>query len=528
MVGSAGRKANRGVSRRAALLAAGAGALLSGLPKRSAASSDPWAQASSIAARLSRPQAFLPRDFPVSTHDGDCRQAFADAVESCHQAGGGRVVVPSGDWFCAGPILLKSGVNFHLSRNCRIRFSADPADYARHGDHECGANGKLVLSRWQGNDCLNFSPMIYAFGQTGIGLTGEDWTSVLDGQAQPWWEWKKQGGPADEAALPALSEQGTPADQRIFGLGHFLRPCMIEFHSCTDVLMENYQVTNTPFWQHHPIACRNVVIRGVYANSLGPNNDGFDPESCDGVLCENVTFNSGDDCIAIKSGKNRDVGYGPAANHVIRYCVMNSGHGGVTLGSEGAAGIRGIFVHDLVMRNENWQTNPLNIAIRIKTNMNRGGVIENVHVSDVALPNGVALTPKFYRPMPDGLMAGRSVSTNQGGVVTIDCDYQPDKDPLRARPPQVRDISIARIRVGLPPGAEAGCYQAFILLGPVASDFNGEGRPAIAPITGVTISDCDFGTPSNRADPWFVYNVRDLTLRAVTIDGQRCDRVLSA
>src|SRR5579859_572991 len=284
------------VSRREALLAGGAGMLLAALPK-SASAADPWVQAEALAARLSKPLVFPDRDFPAAVHTGDCRQAFADAIEACHKAGGGRVTVPSGDWFCAGPITLKSGVNFHLAANCRIRFSADPADYARHGDHDCGANGKLVLSRWQGNDCLNFSAPIYAHGQTRIALTGEDWTSVLDGQAQPWWEWKKKGGPADEAALPALSEQGAAAEQRIFGLGHYLRPSMIEFHSCTDVLMENYQVTNTPFWQHHPIACRNVVIRGVYANSLGPNNDGFDPESCDGVLCEHVTFNTGDDCI---------------------------------------------------------------------------------------------------------------------------------------------------------------------------------------------------------------------------------------
>jgi polygalacturonase len=292
--------------------------------------------------------------------------------------------------------------------------------------------------------------------------------------------------------------------------------------------MENYQVTNTPFWQHHPIACRNVVIRGVYANSMGPNNDGFDPDSCDGVLCEHVTFNTGDDCVAVKSGKNRDIGYGPAANHVIRYCVMNSGHGGVTLGSEGAAGIRDIYVHDLVMRNENWQANPLNIAVRIKTNMNRGGVIENIHVTDIGLPNGISLTPKFYTPLAGGLMDGKQVSTNQGGVFTIDCDYQPDKDPDRGRPPVVRNVSLSRVRVGAPPGAEAGCYQAFILLGPVASDFNGQGGPEIQPISSVSITDCDFGVPANHDQPWFLYNIRDLTLRGVSVGGRSHSGVLSA
>lgn len=503
------------ITRRDVLLAAGAGIALASLPKTA------FAQSEALAARLSKKLTFPARDFLVAVREGDCRPAFIAAIEACHKAGGGRVLVPAGDWFCAGPIVLKSGVNFHLAAKCRIRFSDDPADYARHGDHECGANGKLVLSRWQGNDCLNFSPLIYAIGQSKIAVTGEDWSSVLDGQGEAWWRWKKEGGPADEAALPDLSEQGVPVHERIFGLGHHLRPSMIEFISCTDVLLENYQLTNSPFWQHHPVACRNVVIRGVHANSMGPNSDGFDPESCDGVLCEKVTFNTGDDCIAIKSGKNRDIGYGPAQNHVIRDCVMNSGHGGITLGSEGAAGIRNIFAHDLVMKNEHWQTSPLNIAIRIKTNMNRGGTVENVHIRNVSLPNGVSLEPKFYKPLTGAEMDGKTVSTNQGGIITIDCDYTPDKDPVRSRPPVIRDISISGIKASPPPGAEFSCYQAFILLGPVAGDYNGPGHPSIAPIERVVIGESDFGKAANRDQPWFLYDIRDLTLRGVTIGGER-------
>jgi polygalacturonase len=134
----------------------------------------------------------------------------------------------------------------------------------------------------------------------------------------------------------------------------------------------------------------------VYANSIGPNNDGFDPEACNYVLVEGVTFNTGDDCIAIKSGKNNDTEFGPAQNHVIRNCTMNSGHGGITLGSELAAGIQNIFAENLAMQNQNYATNPLNIAIRIKTNLNRGGVTQNFHVRNVSLPNGINTTPSFY------------------------------------------------------------------------------------------------------------------------------------
>lgn len=113
----------------------------------------------------------------------------------------------------------------------------------------------------------------------------------------------------DQNYLPALSEAGVPVAKRIFGLGYYLRPCMVEFIGCTNVLMENYHTNNTPFWRHHP----NIVTRGVMADSIGPNNDGFDSNACSNVLCDTVTFNTGDDCIAIKSGKALDTEYGHVA-----------------------------------------------------------------------------------------------------------------------------------------------------------------------------------------------------------------------
>ena len=489
----------------------------------------PWSEADEIVARLATHRPPPGRDFPVELRGGDCRPAFHEAIAACHQAGGGRVMVPAGDWYCGGPIRLKSNVEFHLSRNCRIRFSPDPADYAKDGDIDCGANGKLVRSRWQGNDCLNFSPLIYAIGESNIALTGEDWTSLLDGQAngpKGWWSMRTADNP-DPLALPAMSEAGTPVEQRIFGLGHNLRPCMIEFVECDNVLMQGYHVTNAPFWLHHPVACKNVVIRQVLANSLGPNNDGFDPESCDMVLCDRVTFNTGDDCIAIKSGKNLDTKYGPASNHVIQNCVMNSGHGGLTLGSEQAGGIRNIFARDLLMKNENWATSPLNIAIRIKANMNRGAVVENFHVRNVTLPNGVALDPGFFRPIEGGMLSDKKISTRKGGVFTIDCDYQPERDPVRNRPPIVRNVSISGVKVSAPPKKDNGCYQAFIILGPVESDYNGPPGAVFYPVENISMSDCDFGKPSNGEQPFFLFNVRGLALRNVKIAGKAYDGVLN-
>lgn len=512
--------------------------------------------------------------------------AFAAAIAACHRAGGGRVIVPAGDWYCAGPITLLSNVNFHLRSGAQIWFSPNPADYAKFGPYDFGPNGKLVRSRWQGNDCYNFSAMVYAHGQHNIALTGEDNTSILNGQAgtpydgaNSWWTWKGTVGTAgyvsgepsegtpnplnvplgqlnpalpvaeinliefgspkggtdnsytkDNSYLPALSEAQIPIAQRVFGVGHELRPAMIEFFGCTGVLLHGYQVINTPFWQHHPIACRDVVIRDVYANSLGPNNDGFDPEACSYVLVDGVTFNTGDDCIAIKSGKDNDTEFGPAQNHVIRNCTMNSGHGGITLGSELAAGIQNIFAENLAMQNQNYATNPLNIAIRIKTNLNRGGVTQNFHVRNVSLPNGINTTPSFYKPLPGSPIPANTVSTNQGGIITFDCDYSPGSDNVRIRPPVVKDMTISNVTVAAPAGGSASCYQAIIIQGPVAEDYNGltQPPPTVYPVQNVTIADCDFGTPADIAQPYYLYNVQGLTLDNVTIGGTIYNTTLSA
>lgn len=571
------------------------------------AQADPWRRAAAIVARFDAPFKFRDEDFVITDYqakpcklvqvkgqvaslvDGtldtpapgspDCYPAIAAAIGACHAKGGGRVLIPKGDWYCAGPIVLRSNVHVHLAAGARIHFAANPNHYARHGEHDCGANGKLVLSRWQGNDCLNYSPMVYAINQNNIALTGEDWTSILNGQGgvpfepgfapgpECWWDWKGRGKPqrqrtevhpnpsnpaldkvvpgidarrqasiqgsggrwqTDSRYLPALSEAGVPASKRVFGHGHFLRPCMIELIGCNRVLLQGYQVNAAPFWLHHPVNCRDLLIRRVNMESLGPNSDGFDPESCDGVLVDDCLFNNGDDCIAIKAGKNLDTGHGATRNVVIRNCVMNSGHGGVTLGSEMAGGIEHIYAEKLEFRNIHWKDDPLNTAIRLKTNMNRGGFLRHLYVRDVTLPHGVATEPGLYKPLAGAHEIKEPVASGAGAIVTIDCDYVPGDDTMRIRPPQVSDIDIRNVRTT---DADTGkgsfsCYQAFVLLGPVASSFNGKAGTPIPPITRVRISDSDFGTPRNADKPWFMHNAVDVTLDNVTIAGKRYNQVL--
>jgi polygalacturonase len=308
------------------------------------------------------------------------------------------------------------------------------------------------------------------------GLSAEQEALITTGGKEDW--------RGDARYLPALSEAGVPVARRAFGIGHYLRPCMVEFIGCTDVLLQGYQLVDSPFWQHHPVASKRVQIRKVRMESMGPNNDGFDPESCDTVLVDGCLFNTGDDCIAIKSGKNRDTSTGPTRNMVIQNCIMNSGHGGVTLGSEMAAGIEHIYAQKIDFRNVHWAGDPLGTAIRMKTNMNRGGFLRHFYVRDVTVPNGVKTTAGFYNPLPGSAVPPKTASTSGGAVITIDCDYAPADDGVRIRPPQVSSVHISNVRVGnvKTPEGEFSCYQALVILGPVATSFNGPAGTPILPL----------------------------------------------
>lgn len=579
------------------------------------AAPDPWDAAQAIVQRFANGLSFRDEDFLITAYGAkecelhtvagwvsfeeqanlptpkpgsfDAYAAIAVAIQACHQAGGGRVLIPKGNWFCAGPIVLRSNVHVHLQAGAQIYFSNQPDDYAKYGSVDCGEHGRLVISRWQSNDCLNYSPMVYAFGATNIALTGEDWTSILNGQGgvpfneagDCWWTWKGkqrtinsvgQGSTpnytagkmsentinprnakalqelaeissadaaliqgegeswrADAAYLPALSEANVALPKRVFGKGHYLRPPMIQLIGCDKVLLQGYQVKDTPFWQHHPVNCRDLKIHQVLAKSHGPNSDGFDPEACEYVLVDSCTFDSGDDCIAIKAGKNRDTQYGPSQHIVIQNCTMQSGHGAVTLGSEMAGGIQHVYAQNLLFENINWATNPLNTAIRLKTNMNRGGFLRHFYVRNIRIPNGVQTSPSHYASLPGSPIASRTVATAAGAVITFDCDYAPVADNVRTRPPEVRDVHISNVQVGNVQSKTGlhSCFQAIVILGPVASDYNGRLPMAqILPVKNVTIENCDFGSTVNREQPVYLYNVQNLSLKNVMINGENVSK----
>ena len=332
-----------------------------------------WEQVGEILSRIKAPR-FPNRNFTITDYgavadnERDCTDAFKRAISAAHQAGGGRVVVPPGS-FMTGPIHLKSNVNLHISDGAIINFFVDPNKYM-----------PVVHTRFEGTECMNYSPLVYAYEQENIAITGK---GILDGRAadENWWQWKRtQGG--DVKTLGKMGEAGVPVSERIFGAGKQLRPNMIQPYKCKNVLIEGVTIKNSPMWHIHPVLSTNITVRNVRVIGHGPNNDGCNPESSKDVLIEGCYFDTGDDCIAIKAGRNNDgrrVNV-PSENIVIRNCQMKDGHGGVVIGSETSGGTRNVFAENCTMDSPN-----LDRALRIKTNSVRGGTIENIYMRNVKI-----------------------------------------------------------------------------------------------------------------------------------------------
>jgi polygalacturonase len=397
---------------------------------------------------------------------GDGTAAVAAAIAAAHAAGGGRVLVPPGEW-STGPIHLRSRVELHLARGATLRFIPEPGRYL-----------PAVPTRWEGLECLGYSPLVYAHGCADVALTGE---GVLDGGADHghWWPWKGRAsfgwqpgaphqGPARDRLI-ALAEAGVPAAERCFAEESCLRPMFVQFHRCRRVLVEGVTLRRSPMWCLHPVLCTHVTVRGVTFDSHGPNNDGCNPESCREVLIEDCVFDTGDDCIALKSGRNAD---GrrlavPTERVVIRRCVMRDGHGGVVVGSEVSGGCRDVFVEDCEMSSPR-----LERALRIKTNSHRGGIIERIYLRRIR------------------------VGEVSDAVVRINFHYEEGSGGPHA--PVVRDIELEDV---VSRRSEFALFLA--------------GYPD-APIRGVRLRRCHFGQVRR---PSMISAVADLVLEDVRQDG---------
>ncbi len=360
---------------------------------------------------------FLITDFGAKPDGPLCTNAFRLAIEACNKAGGGRVIVPNGVYY-TGAIHLLSNVNLHLEDSAVIRFSTNPNDYL-----------PVVRTRYEGNELYNYSPLIYAYKQKNIAITGK---GTFDGQAsiKNWWAWilvseedaekedfPYERGPKSRGRLYRMMTNDVPVENRIFGSGYYIRPSFIQPFECKNVLIEGVTVKNPPMWMIHPILSENITVRNVTLYSKGaPNGDGCDPECCKNVLIDDCIFQTGDDCVAIKSGRNRD-GYNlgiPSENIIIRNCKMQGGHGGFVLGSELSGGIRNVFAYNCVITSPNLQR-----ALRIKSNKFRGGFVENVFVWDIKVDQ-VAISAICINQNYTVQLVGAQVRTTKMKNIYID------------------------------------------------------------------------------------------------------------
>lgn len=437
-------------------------------PKRA-----PWARATYIQAKVRAPR-FGRRVFNIVDYgaveggEQPCTEAIAAAIAACAASrGGGQVLVPPGN-FLTGPIHLASNVNLHISQGATLLFSTTPADYL-----------PAVLTRFEGMELYNYSPLIYAYDCENVAVTGD---GTLDGQADNtnWWPWKGKaqygwvpGTPEQSTARDRLIAQvaaGTPVEERIYGEGDYLRSSFIQPYKCRNVWIQGVTILRSPMWEVHPVLCENVLVEEVTINTHGPNNDGCNPESCSMVVIQDCTFSTGDDCIAIKAGRNNDgrrVGV-PTTDVLIQNCSMADGHGGITIGSEMSGGVANVFARDCSLSSPN-----LDIALRFKTNSVRGGYIRGFWARDITV----------------GTVA----------KAAIDIDFYYEEGPGHGFNPDVSDINVADMTV-----------QS------ARQSLNISGYPDCH-IRGLRLSDIDFG--STQITPRVEY-VDDVVIEDVYENGQ--------
>ena len=375
------------------------------------------------------------------------QKAINRVISLVSKKGGGKVIIPKGTWN-TGAIELKSHVNLVLEEGATLHFAFEPKLYP------------LVRTSWEGLACWNYSPCIYAYKATDIAITGKG-TIDGGGNNDTFWQWNgsprfgyKEGVTKESQKLGSrskllkMAEDGVPFDERKFGMGCGLRPQLVNMVHCERILIKDVKMINSPFWVIHPLLSKNITVDGVYVWNEGPNGDGCDPEACENVLIQNCVFHTGDDCIAIKSGRNNDgrLWNQPSKNIIIRNCKMEDGHGGVVIGSEISGGCENVYAEDCEMDSPH-----LDRILRIKTNNCRGGLIQNINM--------------------------RRIKVGQCGeaVVKINLDYESKEACYRGFEPTVRNVNVEDVT------CQKSNYGVLII-----------GRDAVENVYDINIKNCKF------------------------------------
>ncbi len=442
--------------------------LVSVLPATVVDTQEDWNMASTIVQSIQRPQ--IPEDYQVNIADlgakGDGTTndlpVLQQAIDETSERGGGRVVVPAGTYYMAGPVVLKSYVDLHLEEGSRLLFSPNPEDYP------------IVETRWEGTRLMNYSPLVYAYGQHDIAITGK---GTIDGNPESEFHKWPSMQKADQVQLRLYGSEGVPVEQRVFGEGHYLRPSCIQINYCQRVLLEDYTVTNSPFWINHLNCSDHVQVNGINVDSMFANNDGVDVESSTYVVVENCTFHTGDDSVVVKSGRDYD---GRVVARPSKYVVVRNndmgGEDGIALGSEMSGGIEWVFFENNIMRDGV-------SAIRFKANLDRGATCKHIRVRNMEIEDFENFI--FFELKYSGELGGNF-------------------------PTVYSDLVFEDIHVKS-----------------VANNIFDAKAPAGYPLQNVTIQNVKIDEAGNTSG-WIIENVKDLVLDNFEINDQRLTGTLSS
>ena len=369
-----------------------------------------------------------------------------DAIQACHQKGGGVVLIPQGMWL-TGPVVLESNVNLHVDRGALLLFTRDFTQYP------------LIESNYEGRRAFRCQSPISGKNLENVAITG---SGVIDGSGGAWRmvkkgkltasQWDKllaSGGVVSEDGKTwypsekslkgsqtkdaGVAENGkTAADME--GIKDYLRPNLVSIFSCKKVLLEGVTFQNSPAWCLHPMLTEDLTVRNIYAKNpwYAQNGDGIDVESCKNVLIEGSTFDVGDDGICMKSGRDEEgrKRNAPTENVTIRNCVVYHAHGGFVIGSEMSGGVRNITVTDCSFIGTD-------VGLRFKTTRGRGGVVENIYISNINMRDisGDAIRFDMYYAAQDPVpLSGEKRSAPKEQLV-----------PVNAGTPRFRDFHISHV-----------------------------------------------------------------------------------
>ena len=464
-------------------------------------------------------------------------KAFADAIDAVSKKGGGKVIIPPGIWL-TGPIILKSNLELHAERGALIKFSPDKSLYP------------LVETSFEGLNTWRCISPIYGKNLENVAFTG---SGVWDGSGEVWRQvkkakltesqWKKfvaSGGVVNKTQTSwypseVFMKASEGADQNVrldlktkedFEKIHdFLRPVLVSIQNSKNVLFDGPVFQNSPAWNIHPLMIENLIVRNVSVRNpwFSQNGDGLDVESCKNVLVENSSFDVGDDAICIKSGKDKDGRdrKKPCENIIIRNNIVYHGHGGVTVGSEMSSGVKNMHV-------SNCSFMGTDVGLRFKSNRGRGGVVENIFISDIYMTDIPSQAISF-----DLYYGGKSIAETleEGGTKVANKAL-----PVDEKTPQFKNISMKNITI-------AGAQQAVFLQGLPEMNLENisisnliakaDKGVTIIDGTGIKISDAKFDIKESNV--FTIYNVKNSSLKnveinstspkAVTINGEVCQNI---